>query len=234
MSPLPPAATIAPPFDTRRQAIKNIGVLGSGIVGDTLATGFLKRGYKVMRGTREPGKLAYWANRAGKGASAGTFAEAAKYGELVVLAVKGTAAVAVVKSCAAALAGKTVIDATNPIAEKPPVKGVLPFFTSLDDSLMERLQKAAPKTRFVKSFSSVGHALMINPDFGGVKPSMFICGNDAGAKRQVTKILAEFGWDAEDMGTVEAARAIEPLCMLWCIPGMRGGGWTHAFELLRA
>ncbi len=233
MPPSPTAATIALPTHSRRQPIRNIGILGSGTVSDTLASGFLKHGYKVMRGTREPGKLAYWANRAGKNASAGTFEQTAKWGELVVVAVKGSAAVSVVKRCAAALAGKMVIDATNPIADKPPVKGVLQFFTKLDDSLLERLQAASPKSRLVKAFSCVGHALMVNPDFGGVKPTMFICGNDAGAKRQVTKILAQFGWDAEDMGTAEAARAIEPLCMLWCIPGFVRNSWSHAFKLLK-
>ena len=98
---------------------------------------------------------------------------------------------------------------------------------------MERLQKAQPKTKFVKAFSSVGNRRMVNPDFGGVRPTMFICGNDSGAKATVTKILDQFGWETEDMGSAEAARAIEPLCMLWCIPGFTRNQWTHAFKLLK-
>ena len=98
---------------------------------------------------------------------------------------------------------------------------------------MEQLQAEFPEGRFVKAFNSVGNAFMINPDFGGIKPSMFICGNDADAKNQVTAINDDFGWETEDMGAVEAARAIEPLCMLWCIPGFLRNEWMHAFKLLK-
>jgi predicted dinucleotide-binding enzyme len=213
--------------------MKNIAVLGSGVVGETLARGFLSRGHSVMRGTREPAKLADWKKSAGDKASVGTFAEAARFGDVVVLAVKGTASEEAVALCGGALAGKTVIDATNPIANAPPVDGVLQYFTGPNDSLMERLQKKEPKAHFVKAFSCVGNAFMIDPDFGGQKPTMFICGDDAGAKGEVKAILDAFGWDTVDMGTVVAARAIEPLCMLWCIPGMRGGSWSHAFKLLQ-
>jgi 8-hydroxy-5-deazaflavin:NADPH oxidoreductase len=97
---------------------------------------------------------------------------------------------------------------------------------------MERLQKLAPEARFVKSFSCIGNAFMVNPDFNGIKPTMFICGNDGGAKSDVKAILDRFGFDVADMGTVEAARAIEPLAMLWCIPGFRSNSWMHAFKLL--
>ncbi len=115
----------------------------------------------------------------------------------------------------------------------PPVNGVLRFFTSLEDSLMERLQREFADARFVKAFSCVGNAFMVNPGFAGGKPTMFICGNDEASKRTVAAICVEFGWDVADMGAVEAARAIEPLCMLWCIPGLLRGEWAHAFKLLR-
>lgn len=211
-----------------------IAVLGSGDVGKVLANGLLKHGHEVMRGSREPAKLADWKASAGERAHVGTFAEAAAWGGSVLLAVKGTAAVAVLEQAGTAnLAGKTVMDATNPIADAPPVNGVLKFFTDLNESLMERLQKAAPEAHFVKVFSCVGNPFMVNPQLPGGPPTMFICGNDAGAKAEVRAILDQFGWDTADMGAVEAARAIEPLCMLWCIPGMTGGGWTHAFKLLR-
>jgi len=214
--------------------MKRVAVLGSGSVGETLAGGFLKHGYEVIRGTRDPAKLADWATLAGKGASVGTFAEAAARGEMVVLAVKGSAALeAVGLAGAEALAGKTVIDATNPIADKPPTNGVLAFFTTLDDSLMERLQKAVPATHFVKAFNCVGKGMMINPQLPGGPPSMFICGNDASAKSDVAVVLKQFGWDTEDLGSVEAARAIEPLCILWLIPAFTRNDWTHAYKVLR-
>jgi hypothetical protein len=210
-----------------------IGVIGSGVVGQTLADGFLKHGHEVMRGSREPAKLAGWRRGAGAKASAGTFAETAAFGEVVVLAVKGTAALDAVSACGAALGGKTVVDPTNPIADAPPVNGVLQFFTGPNESLLEKLQAAAPKARLVKAFSCVGNAVMVNPSLPGGKPTMFVCGNDEGAKRQVSGLLDQLGWETEDCGAAEAARAIEPLCMLWCIPGFRKNDWVHAFKLLR-
>jgi 8-hydroxy-5-deazaflavin:NADPH oxidoreductase len=210
-----------------------IGILGSGDVGRTLAAGLLKHDYDVAIGTRDPAKLADWGRKHPR-ARIGSFAEAADFGELAVLSVKGTAAAEAVRAAGTrALAGKTVIDTTNPIADAPPQHGVLKFFTSLEESLMERLQRQFPDVRFVKAFNSVGSARMVNPEFATGKPTMFICGNDAAAKQTVTRILGQFGWDTADMGSVEAARAIEPLCMLWCIPGLLHNQWTHAFSLLR-
>jgi 8-hydroxy-5-deazaflavin:NADPH oxidoreductase len=214
--------------------MQKVAVLGSGQVGEVLAGGFLKNGYAVMRGTREPSKLADWKAKAGANASAGTPEEAAKWGDIAVLAVKGSAAEEAVRGARIEhFKGKLVLDATNPIADAPPQDGVLKFFTGPNESLMERLQTLAPDAHFVKAWSCVGNAFMVDPDFGGLKPTMFICGNDEGAKAEATKILERFGWETADMGTAVAARAIEPLCMLWCIPGMRGGGWSHAFKLLK-
>jgi 8-hydroxy-5-deazaflavin:NADPH oxidoreductase len=211
-----------------------IGVLGSGAVGETLANGFLKKGHEVMRGSRDPNKLSDWRAKAGGRASTGTFAATAAYGEIVVLAVKGTAAEEAVRACDSALSGKPVIDTTNPIADEPPQAGVVRFFTGPNESLMERLQKRAPEAHFVKAFSSVGNALMVDPDLKQGSPTMFICGNDAGAKQRVQAVLEQFGWEWADMGEAVAARAIEPLCMLWCIPGFREKSWGHAFKLLRS
>ncbi len=210
-----------------------IGIIGSGVVATTLASGFLAHGHEVMLGTRDPAKLADWRAKNPRGA-VGSSADAARFAELAVLAVKGAVAAEALRQAGAQnLSGKVVIDANNPIAEAPPRNGVLAFFTSLDDSLMERLQKEFRDVRFVKAFNSVGSARMVNPDFRGTRPTMFICGNDAAAKQSVTKVLDQFGWDAEDMGTAEAARAIEPLCILWCIPGFLRNQWTHAFKLLK-
>ncbi len=211
---------------------KAIGVIGSGQVGQTLANGFLKHGYAVMLGTNTPAKVADLKSKTK--AKVGSFADTAKFGEIVVFATKGSAAEAALKATGLEnLKGKTVIDTTNPIADRPPVNGVIAFFTTLEDSLMERLQKLAPDAHFVKAFSCVGNAFMVNPDFNGVKPSMFICGNHDGAKKEVSAILVQFGFEVEDFGKVEAARAIEPLCMLWCIPGFVRGSWNNAFKLLK-
>ena len=210
-----------------------IGVLGSGDVAKVLAGGFLRHGHDTMAGTRDSAKLAAW-GKANPRASIGSFAEAAAFGEVVVLAVKGTAAGAALRAAGAAnLSGKPVIDATNPIADAPPRNGVLKFFTSLDESLMERLQREFADAHFVKAFNSVGNALMVDPQFAGGKPTMFICGDDQAAKTTVAGLVEQFGWEVADMGAVEAARAIEPLCMLWCIPGFLRNEWTHAFKLLR-
>jgi hypothetical protein len=210
-----------------------IGVLGSGEVAKVLANGFLKHGHEVTIGSRTPKKLADWAGRNPTG-STGTFAAAAAFGEALVLAVKGNAAAEVLRLAGAEnVAGKIVMDACNPIADAPPEKGVLRFYTTYDQSLMEQLQREFQGARFVKVFNSIGAALMVNPQFKGGKPTMFICGNDEAAKKSVTKILDEFGWETEDMGTAEAARAIEPLCILWCLPGFLHNQWTHAFKLLK-
>ena len=212
-----------------------VGIIGSGIVGRVLATAFLKEGHKVMLGTRDTSKddVVKW-KKENPGGSLGSFQETAQYGELIVLAVGG-----LVAEDAISLAGKEhfmdkiVIDTTNPIATVPPDNGVLKFFTTLEESLMEKIQKLLPDAKIVKAFNSVGNTLMYKPNFPAGIPSMFICGNNEGAKKTVTGILTAFGWETEDMGKVEAARAIEPLCILWCIPGFIHNQWTHAFKLLK-
>ena len=211
-----------------------VGIIGSGIVGQTLANGFVKHGYDVTVGTNTASKRDDLKAKTKGKAKVGSFEDAAKFGEVVVLATKGTAAEAALKAAGIGnLIGKTVIDTTNPIADAPPVNGVLQYFTSQNDSLMERLQALAPEAHFVKAFSCVGNAFMVNPDFNGVRPTMFICGNHDGAKGAVKAILEQFGFDVADMGKVEGARAIEPLCILWCIPGFLTNSWSHAFRLLR-
>ena len=209
-----------------------IAILGSGVVGDALANGFLSRGHAVMRGSREPDKLAAWKSAAKGEASVGSFADAAKFGEVIVLCVKGSAAEKLVGELAPALAGKLVLDTTNPIGDAPPQNGVLNYFTPQNESLMERLQKKVPDAKFVKAFNSVGSTFMVDPKFES-KPTMFICGNDDAAKAQATEIMSAFGWDTADMGKVESARPIESLCMLWCAPGIGRGDWAHAFKYLK-
>lgn len=211
-----------------------VGVLGSGIVGQTLAAGFVKHGHEAMIGTREPAKLAEWSKANPKG-RVGSPSEAAALGELLVLAVKGHAAAAVLRSAGEAnIEGKPIMDACNPITEAPPVHGVLQFATGPNESLMEQLQTEFPQAQFVKAFNSVGAHQMVDPQYpGGIKPTMFICGSSDEAKKTVTGILDMFGWETVDMGAVEAARGIEPLAVLWCTLGFTKDEWTHAFKLLR-
>jgi len=214
--------------------MKKVGIIGSGVVAQALGDGFLKYGYEVMLSSRDTSKLGAWKEKGGEYAHAGNFREAAMFGEMIVLAVKGDAASSAIEEAGPQnMARKTVIDTTNPIANAAPENGVLHYFTDLEESLMEQLQERFPEIHFVKCFNSVGNKFMVNPQFKD-KPSMFICGNNEDAKNNVKHILEQFGWDVEDMGKVEAARAIEPLCMLWCIPGMLRNQWTHAFKLLKA
>ena len=211
-----------------------VGILGSGNVGQALAAGFVKHGHQAMIGTSDIAKLSEWQMKNAKVRIAG-FIDVAAFGEVLVLAVKGSAAADVLHEAGDVnLEGKLVMDACNPIADAPPENGVLKFFTSFDESLMERLQREFPRVRFVKAFNSVGAARMVNPQYQAGKPTMFICGNDDGSKLIAAQILEQFGWEVADMGKAEAARAIEPLCMLWCIPGFMKNEWTHAFKLLRA
>jgi hypothetical protein len=213
--------------------MKKIGILGSGKVGEVLGDGFLGHGYLVMRGSREPAKLQAWKAGAKGDASIGTPAETAKWADIVVLAVKGTGAEQAIEEAGLAnLAGKLVIDATNPIADAPPKNGALTYFTGANESLIQRLQAKAPQGKFVKAWNSVGNAVMVNPKFA-TTPSMFICGNDAGAKQEASEILTRFGWEAIDVGGVELGYAIEALCILWCAPGFLRNDWVHAFKYLK-
>ncbi len=211
------------------------GIIGSGDVGRVLATAFLKEGYEVMLGTRDRSKatVVKW-QEDNPGGLTGSFPETADFGDIIVLATHGSITADVIEQTGiAGFTGKTVIDATNPLAAAPPENGVLSFFTASGESLMERLQRLVPEANFVKAFNSVGNHLMYKPAFGDQVPTMFICGNDAAAKQTVTDILSTFGWEAADMGGAEAARAIEPLCILWCIPGFLYNQWSHAFKLLK-
>lgn len=214
--------------------MKKVGILGSGMVGQTLAKGFLKHGYSVMVGTRNIAKLADWDIAERDHLKIGSFSETAAFGDILVLAVKGKVAIEALNLAGSAnLSGKIIIDATNPIDDTAaPENGVLRFYTSLNRSFMEELQQAFPQAHFVKAFNSIGSAFMVNPAFEST-PTMFICGNNEPAKKEVGEIVRQFGFEVEDMGMAEAARAIEPLCMLWCIPGFRENRWMHAFKLLK-
>ncbi len=211
---------------------RKVGIIGSGAVGQALAVGFKKYGFDVKIRSRDVSKLQDFGKEHEIGV--GTFDEIAKHGDIMVLAVKGIFA-----KDALLLAGKEnirdkiIIDTTNPINDMPGVSGVIPYFTEQNASLMEYLLAEYKEANFVKAFSCVGSAFMVDPNFEEGKPSMFICGNNSHAKAEVASILYTFGWEVEDMGVAEAARAIEPLAMLWCIPGFRENKWNHAFKLLK-
>ena len=199
-----------------------------------LAAGFLKHGHEAMLGTRDPGKkeVQEWLAQTA-GARVGTFKDTAHFGEALVLAVAGHAVESVLDLGGAGnFAGKTLMDATNPIREEPPVQGVLKFTTGPNESLGEWIQAKMPEAHVVKVFNSVGQGLMVNPQFSQGTPTMFICGDSDQAKSQVSTILRQFGWEPFDCGGIVSARAIEPLCMLWCLPGFLRNDWQHAFKML--
>ena len=194
-----------------------VGINGSGNVGRVLAAGFLNEGHQVMLGTRNISKEeVVKLKNENKNGLLGSFQETAQFGEVIVLAVSGLVAEDAINLAGKEhLSNKVIIDATNPIAAVPPENGVIRYFTTLEESLMEKIQKILPDAKVVKAFSCVGNAFMYKPNFNGIIPTMFICGNDDAAKKTVTDILTSFGWETEDMGKVEEARAIEPLCILW-------------------
>lgn len=211
-----------------------VGIIGSGEVGKALAIGFAKHGYSVQIGTRDAAKLAAFVAKHAD-VKVGTVQETAKFGTLIVLATAGGACLEALTAAGHAnLKGKTIIDVNNPIdGNSNPVDGVLPFTVLPAGSLLETLQAAVPDARFVKAFSAVGAAYMVNPSFKEVvRPTMFICGNDAEAKKTVTRVLDQFGWNAKDFGTARAAEPIERLAQLWCILGYNNDQWAHAFTLL--
>ena len=212
-----------------------IGILGTGDVGKTLANAFLATGHQVMMGSREAAneKALVWAKAAGAGtaASTGTFADAAKFSDVVVLAVSWSGAENALKLAGAEnLAGKVVIDAINPLTFGDRGPGLAIGHT---DSAGEQVQRWLPAARVIKAFNSVGYAQMFKPDFPDGPPDMFICGNDDAAKKTVTEILISFGWSTIDIGGIEGARVLEPLCVLWVDYAMRAHSHSHAFKLLR-
>jgi predicted dinucleotide-binding enzyme len=208
-----------------------IGILGSGDVGKTLGAGFAAEGHEVKIGTRSADKLKEWLGTVGKNASVGSFAEAAAFGEVLVLACLGKAAQEVIQLAGhASFKGKTLIDATNPLEFST---GKPALFVGHTDSLGEQVQRWLPEAKVVKAFNTVGNAHMVHPSFPGGKPDMCICGNDEAAKKKVSELCAQLGWPTVDFGGIELSRSLEELCMLWVGYGIKHGSWNHAFALLR-
>jgi predicted dinucleotide-binding enzyme len=218
----------------RRLDPRRVGILGSGIVGQTLAAGFTARGHDVMIGTRDPGKpeLREWLAEQGAGVKAGTFAQAAAHGDLVVLAVLGEAVDAALAAAGLdQFAGKVLIDATNPLDFS---RGFPPALSITgEDSLGERVQRAIPEARVVKAFNTVGSPAFVDPKFTRGRPTMLIAGDDEDAKRTVGEVLEDFGWPpAVDLGGIEGARELEAMAIAWVKIGAARGAWDHAFALL--
>jgi 8-hydroxy-5-deazaflavin:NADPH oxidoreductase len=211
-----------------------VGVLGTGDVGRALGRGFVTLGHEVKMGSRSDGneKAVAWAKEMGPKASVGSFAEAAAFGEIVVLAVFGTAVESALREAGpASLRGKVVIDATNPLD----FTGGFPpkLVAGADGSGGQTAQRVAPEAHVVKAFNTVGNAHMFRPDFPGGPPDMFICGNDAEAKKKVGALLQDFGWSVVDVGGIDASHGLEAMCLVWVLYGARTDTWSHAFKLLR-
>ncbi|WP_206082230.1 NADPH-dependent F420 reductase [Maribellus sediminis] len=213
--------------------MKSVGIIGSGNVGRALAHGFIKYGYSTMISSRNGETRKKLKDEFEDKLSVDTPENVSEQCEILVFAVKGNQAKeALTELGVSNLKGKTIIDTTNPIEDSAPENGVLRYTTSINKSLMEELQEIAPEAHFVKAFSCVGSLHMVDPKFEST-PTMFICGNDPSAKLEVKEIIDQFGWEVEDMGAAEAARAIEPLAILWCIPGFIENSWNHALKLLK-
>jgi len=208
-----------------------IGILGSGDVGLKLASSFLELEHSVKIGTRSQGKVAPWVAERGGKASAGSFSEAAAFGDIVMIATlwDGTAS-AIQMADAKNFAGKVVIDVTNPLDFS---KGAPRLAVGHTDSAGETIQRLLPDARVVKAFNIVGNPHMFRPDFPCGPPTMFICGNDEQAKKTVTEILSAFGWETADIGGIEGSRLLEPLAMLWIVYYFKTNNGNHAFKILR-
>ena len=200
---------------------QRVGILGTGDVGKALGRGFASRGCEVKIGSRE------------KKGEFVTFEEAAKHGEIVLVCTRWDGTENALQLAGASnLAGKIVIDTTNPLkhVDGRPV-GMERGFT---DSGGEQVQRWLPQSKVVKAFNIVGNALMVDPKLPGGPPTMFIGGNDEGAKKSVTDILTDFGWETIDLGGIDAARVLEPMCWTWVMIGVKTGKWMHAFKVLKA
>ena len=210
-----------------------IGILGTGDVGRALGKGFTGHGHKTMLAGREANneKAAAWAKEVGANGSTGTFADAAKFGDVLVLATSWSGTENVIKLAGADhFKDKIVIDATNPLAMGPAGPSLA---LAGNDSGGEQVQRWLPGAHVVKAFNTIGNGVMVNPKFEAGKPDMFIAGNDAEAKKAVTTVLEVFGWETIDLGGIESARLLEPLAMIWVKYGFANNSWGHAFKLLR-
>jgi hypothetical protein len=194
-----------------------IGMIGTGVVGNTISTRMVGLGYEVKMGSRTANneKAVEWMKRAGNGASQGTFADAASFGEIVFNCTSGNVSVEALRMAGAQnLRGKVVVDVSNPLDFS---KGMPPTLTILNtDSVGERIQREFPESKVVKTLNTMTAALMVNPRLVPGNHDVFVSGNDPEAKTQVQGILKEFGWERiTDLGDISTARGTEMWLALW-------------------
>ena len=208
-----------------------VGILGSGDVGKAFARAFGALGHEVVIGSRSPEKLSDFVGGEGDRVTSGTFEEAARSGDLLVLATHGMATEeALTMAGKSNFDNKVVIDATNPLEFSG---GAPRLAIGHTDSLGEQIQRSIPNARVVKAFNTVGNPLFFKPELPGGPPDMFIGGNDADAKKLVSQVCDAFGWGVIDLGGIEASRYLEPMCMAWVVHGIHTKSWNHAFKLLK-
>jgi hypothetical protein len=216
----------------QQELVMKVAMLGTGAVGQALAKGFVGLGDEVIFGSRDPhGDAARKAVAAVGATRAATFAEAAKEAELAVLATPWSGTQNALQLAGAQnLAGKVLIDATNPLdfSSSPP-KLALGFSTSAG----EQVQAWAPQAKVVKAFNTVGNGLMVKPKLAQ-RPTMFVAGNDAAAKETVARLLDKFGWQASDLGGIEAARYLEPFAMVWITHAIKNNAFLFALTPVAA
>ncbi len=210
-----------------------IGVLGSGDVGRTLAAGVHALGHTVMLGTghQSEERVQQWVTAQGAGAAVGTFAEAAAFGELLVFTIRGDGVEAVIaKAGPEHFAGNTVLDTTNPLDFSGPVPTL---FVGQTDSMAERIQRLLPGAHVVKAFNYVGFNQMVHPQLPGGPPTLFLAGDDADANAAVATLGRALGWEPLEVGGLFTARFLEPLAMVWILTAMRDKVRGQALKMLR-
>lgn len=212
-----------------------IGVLGTGDVGKVLASGFIAEGHQVLLGSRDAKnpKAVEWAEKNGPNASYGTFADAAKHGDVIIIATLWAGTLNALDLAGKDnLAGKVLIDTTNPLDFSKGMPPTLAVGTT--DSAGEQIQRHAPSSRVVKCFNIIGNPHMVKPSFPDGQPDMFICGDDEDAKKTVTDLCKELGWRGTvDIGGIVGARYLEPMAMVWISYYFKTGSGLHALSLLR-
>jgi predicted dinucleotide-binding enzyme len=211
-----------------------IGILGTGMVGEALGTKFAQLGHDVKMGSRTANNesAVKWARAAGSKASQGTFADAADFGEMVFLCLKGAVFLEIARTLApSALAGKVVVDVSNPLDFSG---GTLSLSICNTNSLGEEVQKVVPSAKVIKTLNIVNCDVMVEPAKGG-NPTMLVCGNDAQAKQQVTSLLQTMGWrDIIDLGDITKSRGTEMLLPLWLNLFGLFGSPAFGFKVVRS
>ncbi len=210
-----------------------IGIVGSGDVAQSLGQGLVQAGHSVMLGTRDTNKkaLGAWRKKNDSHRSLGSTTEAAAFGEVVILAIAWHASEDVLAQVRPELAGKVVIDVTNPLVFNEDDAPALSVGHIM--SAGEIVQASLPDSHVIKTLNFVNYKNLAFPKYDEGLPIMFVCGNNQSAKNTVRDLLADLGWeDMLDIGSIEKSRLLEPLCLLWLEYGVARNTWNHAFAVL--